>query len=319
MMEGSIESTSGLREPFLSPKRRGPVIVLLGGDGSSASTIAEQPGSDRGEDTAGLVVAADSSPQLRRRRDEEQQTPSNSSSLNVSQTDQEETNNGVRSDLRFVLVLGQWIWPLLVWTVLIYDFSLWEAWMVSILGNSLMVAILWYDAEGSVLRRSQVIPTLIWAFLPYLAILFIESPDLMFILVLTLVIPFFLLLVVRYKTQVFYTIASRVGACFFMDAIDSLSLLLNIFKRMEEDYFEDQRTQEDEENRKLELQQERLRHLNDSAVVISKGRICPPLAVALVLIAVYSVCFNFLLYYRATLPEGEPLSAISELVLREAM
>ncbi len=191
--------------------------------------------------------------------------------------------------------------------------------MVLFQAKSLMVAIIWYDTEGSVVRRSQVLPTLILVFLPYLGSLFINIPEQMFILVLPLVIPFVLLLVVRYKTQVFYIIASRVGDCFFMDAIDSLSLLLNIFKRMEEDYFEDQRTQEDEENRKLELQQERLRHLNDSAVVISKERICPPFAVALVLIAVYSVCFNFLLYYRATLPEGEPLSDISEVVLREAM
>jgi hypothetical protein len=281
MMEGSIKSSSGMREPFLSPKRRGPDIVLLGGDESSASTIAEQPGSDR-EDTAGLVVAADSSPQLRSRRDEEQQTPNNFSSLDVSQTDQEETNNGVRSDLRLALVLGQWVWPLLVWTFLISDFSLWETWMVSMLPNSLMVAILWYDTERGVLRRSQVIPTLIWAFLPYLAILFIESPDLMLILVLTLGIPFVLLLVVHYKTQVFYIIASRVGDCIFMNATDSLSLRRDIFERMEEDYFEDLSAQEDEEKRKLELQQERLRHLNDSAVVISKESIWP-LVVVLVL------------------------------------
>jgi hypothetical protein len=258
MMEGSIESSW--------------IIVLLGGDELSASTIAEQPGGDRGEDTASLVVAADSSPQLRSRRDKEQQTPNNSSSLNVSQTDQEETTNGVRSDLRFVLVLGQWIWPLLVWSVLIFEFFLWEDcwenWMVLFQAKSLMVAIIWYDTEGSVVRRSQVLPTLIWVFLPYLGSLFINIPEQMFILVLTLVIPFVLLLVVRYKTQVFYIIASRVGYCIFMNAIDSLSLRNDIFKRMEEDYFEDQRTQEDEENRKLELQQERLRHLNDSAVVI---------------------------------------------------
>jgi hypothetical protein len=134
----------------------------------------------------------------------------------------------------------------------------------------------------------------------------------MFILVLTLVIPFVLLLVVRYKTQVFYIIGSRVGDCIFMNATDSLSLRGDIFKRMEEDYFEDQRTQEDEENRKLELQQERLRHLNDSAVVISKERIWP-LIVALVL-AVYSVCFIFLLYYRAILREGvvPPLTKVAK-------
>ncbi len=91
----------------------------------------------------------------------------------------------------------------------------------------------------------------------------------------------------------FYIIASRVGDCFFMDAIDSLSLLLNIFKRMEEDYFEDQRTQEDEGNRKLELQQERLRHLNDSAVVISKEPMWP-LIVVLVLDVYLVLLFLFL-------------------------
>jgi hypothetical protein len=169
--------------------------------------------------------------------------------------------------------------------------------VVSMLGNSLMVAILWYDAEVSVLRRSQVLPTLLWAFLPLLGSLFIEIPDIVFYLVLTLLIPFAILLVVRYKTQVFCVIASRVGDCIFMNVLDGLSLRRDIFKRMEEDYFEDLRTQEDEENRKLELQQERLSHLNDSDVVVVSKKRTWPLVVALVL-AVYSVCSIFF-YYRA--------------------
>ena len=115
----------------------------------------------------------------------------------------------------------------------------------------------------------------------------------MFILVLTLVIPFVLLLVVRYKTQVFYIIASRVGDCIFMNATDSLSLRRDIFDRMEEDYFEDLTAQEDEENSKLELQQERHRHLNDSAVVISKEPMWPLIAVLVLdVYLVLFVCFQ---------------------------
>jgi hypothetical protein len=65
---------------------------------------------------------------------------------------------------------------------------------------------------------------------------------------------------------------------------------------MEEDYFEDLSAQEDEENSKLELQQERHRHLNDdSAVVISKEPIWP-LVVVLVL-GVYSVLFGMFLVH----------------------
>lgn len=227
-----------------------------------------------------------------------------------SSPENDETGRFSGSKIRLALVAGQWIWPPFLFALASgtywYLFTESALFGAALVGNFILLAILWRNAEDNKLRCTDVLPTISWGLLLALA----WFPECFVLFLLLLPIVFGVLYMIGWRNAGLTNGVKRLVGNLCLNPVESLSRRAYNFKQMEEDFFEDLDSTEEERNRKLEAQQESLRHLEDLESSTKSRPSMWPIYVVIV-IGVWSVCF--LVYYGVVvMPSMEKFTASQE-------
>jgi len=184
-----------------------------------------------------------------------------------------------------------------------------ERWFASMIGNALFFACLWWIKTGNSTKtvpaeetsfaedekkksarggpqqqqqqqqhivRTDILPTVVWGVLPPLCNFLSEYPETIGVLALAVFLPFCIMLLQHSRRNgLKSTMASCCNSCSrcFARAAAPFERAIpfkRVFKRLEEDHFEDLRARESEDAKELEEQKERLSHLEDDFRSLSK-------------------------------------------------
>jgi len=201
------------------------------------------------------------------------------------------------ADLRLVLVYGQWLWPLILFSGITSIDQLEDQWIFAMIGNALMLAVLWWISSApsagasttedlvesrqqrqQQLGRYDILPTVVWGIVPLLSIFLMNHPEAYLVFFMLVSLPFMILQVVRIKR---YGLQATINELILQaerskqattNRIAIFSENFVSYKNLEEKYFEELREQEDEESRLLKRQQEQLAYLEHEHIKNGKKK-----------------------------------------------